>query len=475
MTRAARGVLALLAGAALGVAQPAGTAPAAAELGGYTLAAQAAPVTILVYEEVLPIPASPQAEAHVSFTRSTMTTGPSGRALSSSLWPGAAVGEGLPALVGNPDVRYPVQTVATHPAGPADAKQEPVPGSGMRAHADATRVEAVAAVASSATPALPALPLPNLPLPVPGLATVDGLNSVSRNTVSGGEAAATAVASAATVDLLGGIVKIHGLRVESTASSNGSSATTASTATIAGLTVAGQRIALDQDGVRTPTGATAIPAMPAQVTDQLARLGITIKPPTVTRKAAGAEAKGTSQGLLVSLDTKPLRQQLLGAPLDLLGRLLPPELATQLTPVLNLAPRIDLIVGNAAADATAAPGFTESPGGSPPPGPPSDPPAAGPAGSGGLGSGGGTGGDAGGGGSAPAGAGPAGGGAGATVPAASGREPPAFGGLPAQLVALGLLSSTLVAWGMRRYSALLFGAGGCDLGRASGVPDLRER
>ena len=32
----------------------------------------------------------------------------------------------------------------------------------------------------------------------------------------------------------------------------------------------------------------------------------------------------------------------------------------------------------------------------------------------------------------------------------------------------------LAAWGLRKYSTLLFGGAGCEAGHSTGVPDLRE-
>jgi hypothetical protein len=52
--------------------------------------------------------------------------------------------------------------------------------------------------------------------------------------------------------------------------------------------------------------------------------------------------------------------------------------------------------------------------------------------------------------------------------------PAAFGGLPGQLLLGAAVVACAVAWGLRKYSSLLFGGTGCESGHSTGVPDLRE-
>jgi len=52
--------------------------------------------------------------------------------------------------------------------------------------------------------------------------------------------------------------------------------------------------------------------------------------------------------------------------------------------------------------------------------------------------------------------------------------PAAFGGLPGQLLVGAAVVACVAAWGLRKYSTLLFGGAGCEAGHSTGVPDLRE-
>ena len=55
-------------------------APARAEgLGGFTLSAEAAPVAIQIFEPAIPIPAEPQLELNMSYSRAKLDSGPVGR------------------------------------------------------------------------------------------------------------------------------------------------------------------------------------------------------------------------------------------------------------------------------------------------------------------------------------------------------------------------------------------------------------
>ncbi|HKT04129.1 MAG TPA: choice-of-anchor P family protein, partial [Rugosimonospora sp.] len=356
-------VITAIGGAVLAVPAPA----RAAGLGGYTLTASAAPVAVQVFEPTIPIPASPQLELNLSYSRARLESGPVGQALSSLAWPGDGVGYGLPTLLKNPDATYPVKVEASAPGGPADARQEPVPGTGMSTHADGSSVRASAYLAKPSTPALPTLPPPGVTVPT-ALVSTESVSSQSQASVASDKVTATAYATAGSVSLLGGLVKVDGLRTDTEADSDGTRGTGTGSVTWQSLTVAGQPIAVNQDGVASPLGVTALPALPAVASNALADLGLSLSAPTVT-KTGGAV---TGRGLTLTVDTSVLRNKLgLGALLDPVLALLPADLSTQLTPWLNVAPKLVFILGTATSQASAT---TAATGGAAPP------PATGPGG-----------------------------------------------------------------------------------------------
>lgn len=448
-------VLAVLAAAAV-VPVPA----RAAGLGGYTLSARATPVAIHLFEPIIPIPAQPQVELDLSYSQVGFASGPTGRAVSSLLWPGDGVAYGLPTLIGNPDAAYPLKVDAAHPSGPAQAEQAYGPATAMTAHADEQSSTAATALGKPALPALPAIPVPGITFPSM-LVAAESFSSQGTAGVVEGKATATAYATAGSVSLLGGLVKIDGLRAQTEASSDGAEATTEATVSWSSLTLVGQRFAATQSGVASPAGVTPLPQLPADVSRRMADFGLSIEVPRIDETKDGAAASVTGRGLTVTVDTAVLKAKLaLGAILDPLVALLPAELRNQLTPWLTVAPKISFIVGSSASEAAATPAFqgaTASPA-----------PLSGSTGSDlGFGGGGG-GGDSWTGDPLPTSTQ-------TPVLAAGGRDFPVFPGVPWYLFVLGAGLAAGIAYGLRRWVGLVFGGGSCDRGAATGIPNLRER
>ncbi|MEV6715865.1 choice-of-anchor P family protein [Lentzea sp. NPDC051208] len=401
-------------------------APAArADIGGFTLTAHAAPVSVLLHTDLIPVPAEPQGEAHLSYTRTELGSGPIGRSVASSLWPGAAVGTGLPQLLG---FAYPVQANAAYPGGPADESQP-----GMKATAGAAKAESYAGAKQE----------------VPFLLTADGLSSSSVSSAGASEARSTAVTSAQTITLLAGLVVLSGVKFESVAVSDGSKGSGTSTFSIAEFTVLGQKFP-----VKAPD------APPDGLLKALEPLGITLTWPTAATKLEGTAATSTSRGLTLTVDVLALRTRLgLGGILD---GVLAPLLPKELVPLLNPLRKMVVVVGDTEAAANASASGASTPPDAPAPIVPVVPPAA----------------DA----PPPAlGSPPV---AGVTppskpvTPVASARTRPRslldFPGVPALLVLTGLGVAAAGAFGMKSFGTFLLGGGPCPSGHPTGVPDLRN-
>ena len=172
-------------------------APAAGEdkpaFSGYSSSAWAAPVRIEMYEPTIPIPASPQAELEMGYSKVEADSGSSvGRA--SWLWPGDSIGEGAKTVIENLGLPeqlsgplaaqgYPIQVNASQPSGEGKAADEPFPGTVMRTTAgERTTIAQVGfspdnevrdgsgdSTGGDGAPGLPGLPgLPPLPGPPGG-------------------------------------------------------------------------------------------------------------------------------------------------------------------------------------------------------------------------------------------------------------------------------------------------------------------
>jgi hypothetical protein len=172
---------------------PAVAADDAGNAFGYSALTVAAPVYVEIYEPTIPIPATPQAELQLGYTK-VLADSSSSRGRSSFLWPGDAVGEGLKTIVENlglpPEISgpiaeqgYPVQVNSGFPSGPESEVDEPIPGSVMRTGATEKATYAQTGFSSTCdtsggtsdddgeggdTPTIPGLP----DLPLPGLPTL---------------------------------------------------------------------------------------------------------------------------------------------------------------------------------------------------------------------------------------------------------------------------------------------------------------
>ena len=547
---------ALVAAVALGaLATPAawaGPAPAprpadsgsSSSLGGWTVSASAAPVTMEIYDPKIPIPAQPgkpNLEFDISYTRAGYGSGPTGAATASFLWPGDAIAFGLGQLFNSPNVKYPILTNVQYPGASPDATMQPVPGSYMQSHTDANGSTSVSSFglplpgtgpslpgqAPSSAPSSPAssggllggllggtLPQPQLPdlgslirflTGQSALVDVQGERSQSSATVTNGHAVATAESDAGKLLILGGLIEFDGLKVTSQSTSDGVKGTSTGNVDYGSMSVAGVNFGITANGIQTPFGMVALPQLPDAMNQLLAPLGISVALPAASDVSKDTAGEMFSHGLQITIDTAKLKAMLPLTPvLNQLFAQIPPSLTSGLPAPLpsliqtlpQLAPKIVLTVGSAKSKADASQAIDLSGGASG--GPTTQPSSAGTSGgtigssggtggsdtSGGVGgsSGGSVGGTGGVGGSTGGGTtgGTAGGTAGGVKPSppmqntAAKVTPAAFGGLPGQLLVGAAVVACVAAWGLRKYSTLLFGGAGCEAGHSTGVPDLRE-
>lgn len=512
-------------------------------LGGWTVSASAAPVTMEIYDPKIPIPAQPgkpNLEFDISYTRAGYGSGPTGAATASFLWPGDAIAFGLGQLFNSPNVKYPILTNVQYPGASPDATMQPVPGSYMQSHTDAngsTSVSSFGLPLPGTGPSLPgqsptsapsspsssggllggliggALPQPQLPdlaslirflTGQSALVDVQGERSQSSATVTNGHAVATAESDAGKLLILGGLIEFDGLKVTSQSTSDGVKGTSAGNVAYGSMSVAGVNFGITANGIQTPFGMVALPQLPAAMNQVLAPLGISVALPAAGDLSKDTAGEMFSHGLQITIDTAKLKAMLPLTPvLNQLFAQIPPSLTSGLPAPLpsliqtlpQLTPKIVLTVGSAKSKADASPAIDLS--GGLTLGPTTQPSGAAGTSGGTIGSSGGTSGsDTSGGGSSGSlggtggtvggatGGGTTGGTAGGTAGGAKPSPPmqntatkvtpAAFGGLPGQLLVGAFVVACAAAWGLRKYSTLLFGGAGCEAGHSTGVPDLRE-
>lgn len=345
-----------------------------------------------------------------------------------------------------------------------------------------------AAAAPGARGAAAAAPV--LPPELAALVDVGGFSSVARTANDTGEQAFVQTRSVAgDISILGGLVTIDGVTTVASASSDGKKGVGQGRATYGTLTALGQKFRFGPDGFEAVGQAVPIPGLPDQVPAALEQLGLTISVPEPTYEVDGDAATTTMPGLVVDFDLTVLRKQL--KPLtDVLNELVfqIPDEAGQLKSLIgaaaNLSPRMVFTLGGSTAEVDTSQAVA------PPPPPPTDEPTEEPteeatedgaAGTGGTDTGG----------APPAstdpGTTPPGTSAPptdtapatteATAPVSSAEVPglPGVFSFPGLLLYGGLAGATVAGLYTRKLGALaLGGAGSCQHGLDSGLPDLRK-
>jgi hypothetical protein len=463
---------------------------------GFSVTSSAAPVTMRLYEPTIPLPVEPgqpQLEFTAGFAHTSLAAGPVSRAVSSAFWPGFGVGDGWGTFMGefggDPDSSYPARASAQYPSGP-DEEEVAMPGGvGMAASARGLDVRAEVDYVDDL---------------VPELVRAGTLRSVTTSTVEDGLAVANARSVVEELSLLGGLVRLDGLRVDLEASSDGVDGEESGTFAVTGLEVLGTEFVVDSEGVRVDEeekdddGERESPFdAPLNVRGDLdlqdlvgVRVELVDAEDEEDGDDEGAGASQTVEGLRITLDFDPLLTVARDLPLrDVLSQL-PSEIQQQLLLVLGLTTKIEIGLGSASVASEATEPFDlgggEMPGGmdAPDMAGMDDMPSVGetmgfdnassppPMGGGGDDF------------AAPETAQPpAGAQDGAAAPEVAQQLQPArsvpdlFGGLPPSLVAMMAALIGASAWGLQRLTgAALTGAvlGGSCPDAGDGVPDLRS-
>ncbi len=471
-----------------------GPASGETSLGGYTGTATAIPIHVVVIDPVIPLPSDPQVDVGVGFTRSSVDTGPVSRATASYLWPGNVLGDGFGQLVGG-DAQYPIQVNSKYPAtdaAPAKNLAQLTDGNGMYTDDNDTTTHAKVVGLGIAGPdtnifsnigkglgklfgnkkdASVSVPVPvEVSRTLAGIVTLQNVVSESTATLGPKTFTTSAHATASDISLLGGLISINGFDMTAKSVSDGKKAVNTGHAEIGGIGIAKNLITLGDGSINLGSAHIKLPALPDLLVNSLKEIGISIQSMQTTHTEDGASGTFAAQGLVITVDTKPLRSAL-NAPFGILGQIismLPSNpLTQQLSSLLNLAPKFVITIGDVSTSASASPAFT---GGGFPTGP----------------TGGGSNGD--GGGSVSGGGVPIG--SGSVPPSTPGTQPPASTPQPTQnaslelpglgkiprLVILGALALVAAAaWLFRMLGGFLLGAGrNCAYGLSTGVPDLRK-
>jgi hypothetical protein len=435
-------------------------------LAGFSVDVEASPVLVLIDDQKAAIPrptGTAIAEADPNYTLASVSAGPNARAIASTLWPGNLLGTGLPQIApGAP--AYPLKAESRYPDKPFTA----------------TGVDGGVLTSSSAEGLDAFAQADGVPTNKPGPLMLGAVTSTSTATVTDKDVAlGTAVSAVKNINLLG-VIEIGAVTTRLTASADGKDPKATGTTTITGLTIAGQKIGVDETGLHFGPQTTALPKLetPKELKDAL---GISIEAIVQDNGKQGDVATSVASGLVIRIDTTPLKEILkpgvdAARPLynQLIDALWPEQAAAYkgyAYYLLNASPNLTFVfgAGKVRAAATLPISFDEEP-------PPSFP--GGPGGEGG-GSSGGT--------VTDPGIGTPTGPDGSTAPPpvlsppggdnqASGFDEASFGGIAAPWLLAAIIGSGLIGWALVRFLGLAGGllGFGCRLGAPTSVPNLRS-
>ena len=318
------------------------------KLAGFSVLVEATPLRVLLDDPELQVPhdtGTAVVEGDPNYTLAAVSAGPNARAITSTLWPGNLFGEGL-AQVAPGAPSYPLKGEARYPDKPYDA---PGVDGGQLSGAHAEGLDAIATADGT-------------PTNKPGQVMVGGATATSTATVTPKDVAlGTANSAVHDVNLLAGIISIGSVKTVLTTSADGTKAASTGSTTVSGLTIAGNTFAVDDKGLHAGPQSSALPALdtPQEVSALLGISARTVKQSTVTIPGG---VKRIGGGLIIDIDTGPLRKQLTPVtgvvnPIltGIIGQL-PPEagpLTSQLYYLIKATPHITFIFGSANAQSAA--------------------------------------------------------------------------------------------------------------------------
>jgi hypothetical protein len=484
---------------ATGSGSSSGSTSTTSPLGGFTVSALAEALTVQYEQPNFPVPATPSLEFDEGYAATSDNYGPSGSATASTIYPGQVVANAgpelgllVPGVPLPPAPVWPIQAAAEYPQTPNTASTDQ-PGANMDAASsangniasstlgdDAPEAGANGADPSGVAPSGSGNPAAGTSAIV-GIAGMSATSASSTpSTTANGEASATDSG----ISILGGLINIGSVTSTATAVSDGTNGKLTGSTVVQNMSIAGEAVTVDANGI-SAAGQGVPSAIPmSTINTLLSQLGITVSATNATDQVSGPSAGRTLDGLKITINLKTL-----DSAANSFSTLLPPSLTSQLPVALPNDQTFTLDFATVQVNSTASPAFSAgnsgNTGGGSSASALSTAPGGGSAGfagnsgtagfAGSSGSGGFSPGSTGGSGSGPGGA--SGGSPLSTASAPASIVGPAFKGVGAALVLLGLLAATALAYAYKRAddASELLGTGCADgdplMERFNATPD----
>ncbi len=349
-----------------------GSSTTGTALGGYTVTSLAEAVTAQYEQPNFPLPATPSLEFDEGYASTEDNSGPTGSATASSLYPGQVVADSGPQLALlapgvplPPAPIWPIQAASEYPETPNSANTDNT-GVNMDASSTASGNTASATLgddnptagSSSTDPSITAPTGSGNPFAADSsLIGIGALSATSTSQAPSVTATAEASATDTGISILGGFINIGSVTSTATAASNGTTGTLTGSTEVQNMTIAGVPVTVDANGIEADGQAAPLSLPISSINTLLNELGISIAMTNATDKTNGPSASRTLQGLTFTIDLKTL-----DSAANEFASLLPSSFTSQLPVALPDDQQLTLELAPVSVSSTASPPFTANSG-----------------------------------------------------------------------------------------------------------------
>jgi hypothetical protein len=366
----------LLAGGSALLAAAASSGPAGADtgnsgsgasaLGGFTITSLAEAVTAQYEQPNFPLPATPSLEFDEGYASTSDNSGPTGTATASSLYPGQVVANAgpelsllVPGVPLPPAPVWPAQAASEYPQTPNTANTDEA-GVNMDTQSTANGNTASATLGDDAPTGGSSGSTPTAPSgsgnPLASTSSLVGVGTMSATSSSSAPsttATADATATDSGVSLLGGFVTIGAVTSTATASSDGTTGKLTGSTQIENMAIAGVPVTVNANGIQADGNAAPLSLPISTINTLLGELGISMSVNNATDTDNGPSASRSLQGLTFTIDLKTL-----DSAANQFASLFPSSFTSQLPVALPDDQQLTLELAALQVSSTASPPFT---------------------------------------------------------------------------------------------------------------------
>ncbi len=266
----------------------------------------------------------------------------------------------MPGLPLPPAPVWPIQATSQYPQAPnSGSTDEPGVNMDTASTANGNTASATLGDGSSTAGSDGANPTQTAPSgsgnPLAGSSALMGVGTMSATSSSGTpgtNAASTASATMGGVSLLDGLITIGTITSTATATSDGTTGKVTGSTLVQNVSIAGEKVTIDANGIKAAGQSSPLALPISSINTVLNELGISMSLTNPTDTVSGASASRTLDGLKIVIDLKTL-----DAAANQFASLLPPSLTSQLPVAIPNEQQVTMDLATVQVSSTASPAF----------------------------------------------------------------------------------------------------------------------